>query len=135
MFGKAEIWRVLAHALGQKEKVNLELLRANQIRMATKRFAENGRENVEDLMPQRIWRFMRQLLEPKRTRSTDNLMKNILMHAIPECREQRTETALILDMKNRSRTKRRRAGAVYTNWDSLMTKWKDFNRWWASDKD
>ena len=30
---------------------------------------------------------MRQVLEPKRTRSTDDLMRNILMHANPEWKE------------------------------------------------
>ena len=44
--------------------------------------------NVFTLMLQRIWKYMRQVLEPKRTRSTDDVMRNILMRVNPEWKEQ-----------------------------------------------
>ena len=80
-----------------QRQVNLELFRANQIRMARKRFAENGGESVEYVVLHHIWRYMGKVLKQKRTRPTDQIMTNILMHVNPEWREQRSATALVLD--------------------------------------
>ena len=62
-------------------------------------------------------------------------MRNILTHANPEWREQRSICARILDPKNQDKMKRRRAGVVHTNWDNLMLKWADTQRWWEKSKD
>ena len=58
-------------------------------------------------------------LDKKRNKETDRMMKNILKHANPEWREQRSTCAKILDPKNHDKMKRRRAGAVHTNWDEM----------------
>ena len=69
------------------------------------------------------------------TRQTDLMMKNVLMHANLEWREQRSAATLLLDPKNKNKMTRKRAGVVYTSWDSLMTRWSDLFRWWETDKD
>ena len=66
---------------------------------------------------------------------TDTMMRNILTHANPEWREQRSICARILDPTNQDRMKRRRAGVVHTNWHNLMTKWSGSQRWWAVSND
>ena len=66
---------------------------------------------------------------------TDKMMRNILTHANPEWREQRSICASNLDPKIQDRKNRRRAGVVHTNWDNLLLKWSGNQRWWDVSKD
>ena len=43
--------------------------------------------------------------------------------------------ARLLDPKTHDETKRRRVGVAHTNWDNLMTKWSDSQRWWETSKE
>ena len=63
------------------------------------------------------------------------MMRNILTHANPEWRQQRSTCARILDPKNQDRMKRRKAGVVHTNWDNLMVRWSGSQRWWEVSND
>ena len=63
------------------------------------------------------------------------MMENILKHANPEWREQRSTCAKILDPKNHEKMKRRRVGVVHTNWDTVWMKWSGCQRWWEVTKD
>ena len=65
------------------------------------------------LMLQRIFRLEEKILDKKKIRQTDQTMKNILMHAKTEWREQ-SAVAQVLDPKNKNSMKRRRAGVVFT---------------------
>ena len=66
----------------------------------TKRFVEGGGENIENLMLQRIWSFDKEkIFDKKRNNKTDRMMRNILTHANPEWREQRSTCARVLDPK------------------------------------
>ena len=62
------------------------------------------------------------------------MMRDILRHADPLWRNQRSTNARLLDPRNQNKMKRRRAGVVHTNWDSLMTRWSGCRRWWESCK-
>ena len=64
-----------------KRGLSLEWFRANEIRMARKRFAERGGDCIEWLMPQRIWWCKETIFDKKRTKQTDQMMRGILMHA------------------------------------------------------
>ena len=64
---------------------------------------------------QRIWSYKENILDKKRNKMTDKMMRSILTHAIPEWMEQRSICARILDPKNQDRMKKRRAGVVHTN--------------------
>ena len=75
-----------------------------------------------------------QIFDKKKTIQTDQMMRNILMHANPMWREQRSTNAKVLDLKHKSKMKRRRAGVVPTNWESLMTKRSVSQRWWETSK-
>ena len=116
-----------------KRGLNWEWFRANQIRTARKRFAEKGRENVEWLMLQHIWRYKEKIFDKDKTKPTDQMMRSILMHANPMWRKQRSTNA-----KKGTGTwtycqmKRRRTGVVHTNWDSLIMKWSGSQRWWET---
>ena len=74
-------------------------------------------------------------LDKKRNKETDRMMENILKHANPEWREQRSTCAKILDPQNHDKVRRRRAGVVHTNWDNLWMKWTGCQRWWEVSKD
>ena len=100
-----------------------------------KRFAEGGRENVEYLVLQRIWSYKEKRFDRKRNKTSDKMMRNILTHANPEWREQRSICARILDPKIKDKMRRRRAGVVHTNWDNLMFKWAHSQRWWETSTD
>ena len=93
-------------------RLSLEWLRANQIRKARQRFAEGGGENIDYLVLQRIWSYKDKMFDKKRNKMTDKMMRNILTHANPEWREQRSICARILDPENQDRMKRRRAGFI-----------------------
>ena len=54
----------------------------------------------------------RRLLDRKRIKETDRMMRNILKHANPVWREQRSTCTRILDPKNQDEMKRRRARVV-----------------------
>ena len=99
--------------------MNLQWFRANQIGRARHRFIEGGGENVECLVLQQIWNYKEKALNKKRNKETDRMIENILKHANPEWREQRSTCAKILDPKNHDKMKRRRAGEVHTNWDEM----------------
>ena len=75
------------------------------------------------------------ILDKKRNTETDRMMENILKHANPEWREQRSTCAKILDPQNHDKMKRRRAGVVHTNWDNVWMKWSGCQRWWEVTKD
>ena len=62
-------------------------------------------------------------------------MRNILTHANPEWRKQKSTCARVLDLENQDRMKRRRAAVVHTNWDNLMMKWSGCQRWWEFSND
>ena len=115
--------------------LSLEWFRANQIRKASQRFADGGGEIIEYLVLQRIWSYKEKIFDKKRNNISDNMMRNILTHANPEWREQRSICARILDPKNQDRMKRRRAGVVDTIWDNLMLKWTGTQRWWETSND
>ena len=115
--------------------LSLEWFRANQIRKARKRFADGGGENTEHAVLQRIWSYKEKIFDQKRNNISDKMMRNILTHANPEWREQRSICARILHPQNQDKMKRRRAGVVHTNWDDLMLKWADTHRWWETSKD
>ena len=85
-------------------------------------------------MMQRIWRYKEKIFDKKKTKQTDRMMGNILIHANPKWREQRSTNARLLDPKKQNKTKRRRAGVAHTNWDNLMTKWSDSQRWRETSK-
>ena len=89
--------------------LSLEWFRANQIRKASRRFADGGGEIIEYLVLQRIWSYKEKIFDKKRNKISDNMMRNILTHANPEWREQRSICARILDPKNQDRMKRRRS--------------------------
>ena len=76
----------------------MEWFRANQIRKTRQRFVEGGRENIEDLVLQRIWSYKEKIFDKKRNKETDR-MRNILKHANLEWREQISICARILDPK------------------------------------
>ena len=116
-----------------KRGLFLEWFRANQIRMARKRFAEGGGESVEWLMPQRIWGFWEKIFHEKSTKQTGQMMREIPRHADPFWRDQRSTNARLLGPRNQ-KMKRRRASVVHTNWDSPMTRWSGCQRWWESCK-
>ena len=63
---------------------------ADQIRKARGRFAEGGVENLQYLVLQRIWSYKVKIFDKKRNKMTDKMMRNILTHANPEEREQRS---------------------------------------------
>ena len=115
--------------------LSLVWFRANQIRKARQRLAEGGGENIAYLVLQRIWNYFQKTFDKKRNNMTDKMMRNILTHANPEWREQRSICARILDPKNQDRMKRRRAGVVHTIWDNLMMKWSGSQRWWDVSND
>ena len=115
--------------------LSLEWLRVNQIRQARKRFADRGGQNIEYLVLQRIWSYKEKIFDKKRNKISDSMMRSMLTQANPECREQRSICARILDPKNQDKMKRRRAGVVHTNWDYLMFKWANSQRWWEASKD
>ena len=92
-------------------------------------------EKIDYLVLQRIWSYKEKMFDKKRNKMTDKMMRNILTHANPEWREQRSICARILDPENQDRMKRRRAGVVHTNWDNLMVKWSGSQRWWEVSKD
>ena len=83
--------------------------------MARKRFAEGGGESVEWLMLQRIWGYEEKIFDEKRTKQTYQMMRDILRHASPLWRDQRSTNARLLDPRNHNLMKRRRAGVVHTN--------------------
>ena len=93
--------------------LSLEWFWASQIRKASRRFADGGGENIEYLVLQRIWSYKETIFDKKRNKMTDKMMRNILTHANPEWREQRSICARILHPKNQDRMKRRRAGVVH----------------------
>ena len=115
--------------------LSLEWFRVNQIRQVRQRFAEGGGANIEHLVLQRIWSYKEKILDKKRNKISDNMMRSILTQANPEWREQRSICARILDPKNQDKMTRRRAGVVHTNWDNLMFKWANSQRWWEASKD
>ena len=84
-----------------------------------KRFAERGGENIEYVVLQRNWGYKEKISDKKRIKQTDQMMRSILMHAYPECSEQRSTSARASDPKNQDKMKRRRARVVHTNWDNL----------------
>ena len=90
--------------------LRLEWFWVNQIRKARRRFAEGGLENIEYLVLLRIWSYKEKIFDKKRNKMTDKMMRNILTHANPEWREQRSICASILDPKIQDRKNRRRAG-------------------------
>ena len=112
----------------------MEWFRANQIRVARTRFAERGGECIEWLMLQRIWVYNEKIFDKKRTKQTDQMKRSILMHANLLWRDRRSTNARLLGPRNQNKMKRRRAGVVHTNWDSLTTKWSGCQRWWDSCK-
>ena len=67
-------------------------------------------------------------LRQKEDQQTDQMMRDILRHASPLWRDQRSTNARLLGPRNQNEMKRRRAGFVPANWDSLMTKWSDCQR-------
>ena len=77
----------------------------------------------------------RRRFSTKKNKETNRMMRNILTHANPEWREQRSICARVLDPRNQDRMKRRRAGVVHTNWDNLWTKWSGNQRWWEGLSD
>ena len=79
--------------------LSFEWCRANQIRTARKRFAERGEGRIEWLMSQRIWGYKEKIFGRTRNKQTDQMMRNVLMHANPECSEQRSTTAEVPDPK------------------------------------
>ena len=99
--------------------MNLEWFRANQIRTARQRFIEGSAADLE---------LQGKFLDKKRNKETDRMMVNILKHANPEWREQRSTCAKILDPKNHDNMIRRRAGVVHTNWDNVWMKWSGCQR-------
>ena len=115
--------------MGQK-RLELGMVPSESNQDVEKRFAERGGENVEWLMLQRIWRCKEKIFDKKKTKQTDQMMRSILIHANPMWKDQRLTNAKVLDPKNKSKMKRRRAGVVHTNWDSLMTRWSGSQRWW-----
>ena len=60
------------------------------------------------------------------------MMRVILRHANQRWRDPRSTNARLLDPRSQNKMKRRRAGVVHTNWDSLVTKWSGCQRWWDS---
>ena len=99
--------------------MNLEWFRANQIRRARQRLLKEEERTSND---------------KKRNKETDRMMENILKHANPEWREQRSTCAKILDPKHHDKMRRRRAGVVHTNWHNLRMKWSGCQRWWEVTK-
>ena len=75
---------------------SLEWFRANQIRKARQRIVEGGGENIECLVLQRIWKYKEKIFDKKRDKDTDRMKRNILTHANPKWREQRSTCARIL---------------------------------------
>ena len=90
-----------------KRGLILEWFRANQIRMTRKRFAGRGGECIEWLMLQRIWPYKEKIFDKKRTKQTDQMMRDILRHADPLWRDQRSANARLLDPRNQNKMKRR----------------------------
>ena len=78
----------------------------------TEKFAERGGKNIEYVVLQRIWGYKEKISDKKRIKRSDD--ENILMHACPECSEQRSTSARASDPKNQDKMKRRRAGVVGT---------------------
>ena len=78
--------------------LSLEWFRVNQIRQARQRFADGGGENIEYLVLERVWSYKEKIFDKKRNKMTDKMMRNILTHANPEWREQRSICARILDL-------------------------------------
>ena len=115
--------------------LSLEWFRAHPIRKAKQRFVEGGGENIEYLILQRIWNYKEKIYDKKRNKETDRMMRNILTHANPQWREQRSTCARILDLEKQDRIRRRRAGVVHTNWDSLLRKWSGCQTWWRVSND
>ena len=115
-----------------KRGLSLEWFRANQITMARKRFVEGGGECIEWPVLQRIWVCKGKIFDKKRTTQTDQTMRDILRHANQLWRDPRSTNARLLDPRSQNKMKRRRAGVVHTNWDSLVTKWSGCQRWWDS---
>ena len=64
--------------------LSLEWFRANQIKMARKRFAERGGECIEWLMLHRILGLKDEIFDKKKTKQTDQMTRTVLMHANPE---------------------------------------------------
>ena len=74
------------------------------------------------------------IIDKKRTKQTDQMMREILRHANPLWRDQIPTNARLLDPRNQKKMRTRRAGVVHTNWDSFLTKWSGCQRWWESCK-
>ena len=115
--------------------LSLEWFRAKPIWKAKQRFVEGGGENIEYLILQRIWNYKEKIYDKKRNKETDRMMRNILTHANPRWREQRSTCARILELENQDRMNRRRAGVVHTNWGSLWMKWSGCQTWWSVSND
>ena len=109
-----------------KRGLSLECVRANRIRMPGKRVDEGGGECIEWLM--RIWREKES--STKRSKQIDQMMRNVLRHANPLERYERTVNARLLDPRITLRWR----DQVHTNWSSLVTKWSGFQRRWKSCK-
>ena len=60
-----------------QQEMSLEWYRANQIRRARQRFVEEGGGNIEYLVLKRIWSYKEKILDTKRTKETDRMMRNI----------------------------------------------------------
>ena len=63
----------------------------------------------------------RKTKEVKWRAEADVLTKDILNHANPELTEQRSVGAQILVQRMKNEMKRRRTGATYTDWHTLLT--------------
>ena len=113
--------------------LSLEWFWANQVRKARQRFVEGRGENIQYF---RILELQGEDIrqEEEQNEGQDGL-GNILTHANPEWREQRSICARILDPTSQDRMKRRRAGVVHTDWDNLMLKWSGCQRLRAFSND
>ena len=77
--------------------LSLEWFRADQIRKPRLRFVDGGRENIEQLVLQRIWCYKEKIFDKKRNKRTDKIRRSMLTRANLERREQRSTCARVLD--------------------------------------